>query len=109
MLDKDGSMLVRKFKRLARVALFSSLSGNDGSFNIFCRVSFCVESSSWISSMSAFIASSDTTANVVLDTLVDSICIVVEIPKVSEIVVVFVVDEDSDIKVVEASFDVEDE
>ena len=61
--------------------------------------------------MSAFIASSDTTANVVLDTLVDSICIVVEIPKVSEIVVVFVVvvDEDSDIKVVEASFDVEDE
>ena len=58
--------------------------------------------------MSAFIASSDTTANVVLDTLVDSICIVVEIPKVSEIVVVFVVvDEDSDIKVVEASVDVE--
>ena len=104
MLDKDGSMLVRKLKRLARVTLFSSLNGNDGSFNIFCRVSFCVESSCWISSMSAFIASSDTAANVVLDTLVDSIFIVVE-----TVVDVVVVDEDSNIEVVEVSVDVEDE
>ena len=107
MLDKDGSMLVRKLKRLARVTLFSSLNGNDGSFNIFCRVSFCVESSCWISSMSAFIASSDTAANVVLDTLVDSTFVVVEMAKVSETVVVAVVDEDSE--VVEVSVDVEDE
>ena len=71
MLDKDGSMLVRKLKRLVSEALLSSLNDNDGSANRFCRVSFCVESSCWISSMSAFIASSDTT--VVLDTLVESI------------------------------------
>ena len=103
MLDKDGSMLVRKLKRLARAALLSLLNGNDGPFNIFCIVSFCVESSCWITSMSAFIASTDTTANVVLDTLVDSIFIVVEMPKVSETVVV---DEDCDIEV---SVDVEDE
>ena len=60
--------------------------------------------------MSAFIASSDTT--VVLDTLVESIFIdvvveyvVVEMPNV----VVFVVDEDSDMEVVEVSVDAEDE
>ena len=105
MLDKDGSMLVRKLKRFSRVALLPSLS--DGSSNRFCRVSFCVESCCWISSMSAFIASSDTAANVVLDTLVDSTFVVVEMAKVSETVVVAVVDEDSE--VVEVSVDVEDE
>ena len=107
MLDKDGSMLVRKLKRFARVALLPSLNGSDGSSNRFSRVSFCVESCCWISSMSAFIASSDTAANVVLDTLVDSTFVVVEMAKVSETVVVAVVDEDSE--VVEVSVDVEDE
>ena len=55
--------------------------------------------------MSAFIASSDTTVNVELDTLVDSIVIVVDM--VSETVVVD--DEDSEMDVVEVSADVEDE
>ena len=55
--------------------------------------------------MSDFIASSDTTANVELDTLVDSIVIVVEM--VSETVVVD--DEDSEMDVVEVSADVENE
>ena len=111
MFDKDGSMLVRKLKRLVREALLSSLSDNDGSSNRFCRVSFCVESSCWISSMSAFIASSDTT--VVLDTVVDSIFIVVvveyivvEMPKV---IVFVVVDVDTDMEAVEVSVDAEDE
>ena len=55
--------------------------------------------------MSDFIASSDTTANVELDTLVDSIVIVVEM--VSETVVVD--EEDSEMDVVEVSADVENE
>ena len=66
MFEREGSMFVRKFKRSVKDALFSSLNESDESFNRSCRVSFCCESSCWIFSMSALIASSDTTAIVVV-------------------------------------------
>ena len=115
-MDKDGSILVRKLKRLVRDALSSSLNDNDWSFSRFCRVAFCVESSCWITIMSDFMASSDTTAVVVSDTLVDSMFVVVvvidavvEMAEVAAEVVVFLDVEDSDMEVVDVSIDVEDD
>ena len=66
--------------------------------------------------MSDFMASSDTTAVVVSDTLVDSMFVVVvvidavvEMAEVAAEVVVFLDVEDSDMEVVDVSIDVEDD
>ena len=88
MFEREGSMFVRKLKRLVKDSLFSSLNESDELFNRSSSVSFCCESSCWICSMSSLIASSDTTAIVVVSVtivvlVVLECALVREMPEVS--------------------------